>query len=523
MSSPTDTEQYAAEDRYAGTSLLRPGIGRRLLLSILLASSLITLALTAGQLYFDYRRDLDGIERRMDEIERSNLGSLAGSLWKLDIDQLQLQLDGIVRLPDMVGAELAVAGSGQHAPLVIRAGKPGGSAAMQRAIPVVYQDRDVQRTLGTLTFTATLDEVYRRLVDKALVILAGQGIKTFLISLFILFIVYRVVTRHLNGLADYLANFDILRPAQPFYLRRKARRSKDELDTLADAITTMRSSLGNAYADLHRLNAALAQDVAARKAAEEEVTRLNAVLEQRVAQRTAELEATNRELSAFTYSVSHDLRAPLRAINGFSHLLDEEYQARIDEKGQHYLERIRAGATRMGQLIEDLLRLSQITRQEMHRGPVDLSAMAEELADELHAEYPGRNVEWAIAPRLQADGDAGLLRAALQNLLGNAWKYSSKRAVARIEFGCTEQDGDRVFFVRDNGVGFDMAHAEKLFAAFQRLHSPAEFPGSGIGLATVSRVILRHGGKVWAEGTVGAGSTFRFTLGTQPRDGQARH
>ncbi len=496
-------------------SLLRPGVGRRLLLLILLASSLITLVLTATQLYLDYRRDLDGIERRLDEIENSNLGTLASSLWKLDSDQLQLQLDGIVRLPDMLGAEVVEAGATQKTPLVFRAGRVRDTSVVRRVVPIVHQDRDTRRTLGTLTVTATLDEVYQRLIDKAVVILVSQGIKTFLISLFILFIVHRIVTRHLTALADNLARFDIHRPAPPFRLQRRARPEKDELDRLVDAISAARANLEKAYDDLRRANAELEQDIAARNAAEEEVLRLNALLEQRVMQRTAELEAANRELSAFTYSVSHDLRAPLRAINGFSRLLDEEYRERIDGKGQQYLERVCAGAARMEHLIEDLLRLSQITRQEMRIGPVDLSGMAAEVADELQAGNPERGVEWVIAPGVRVDGDAGLLRVVLQNLMGNAWKYTSKRKHARIEFGCGGDDGGRALYIRDNGVGFDMAYADKLFTAFQRLHSPAEFPGNGIGLATVARVTQRHGGKVWADAKVGEGSTFYFTLGSR--------
>ncbi len=511
----------STEDDHTWSSILRPGIGRRLLLLILLTSSLITLILTATQLYLDYRRDLDGIERRLDEIERSNLGTIASSLWKLDADQLQLQLDGIVRLPDMLGAEVAEAGASQKASLLIRAGKVRETSVVRRVAPIVYQDRDIRRSLGTLTVTATLDEVYRRLIDKTVVILVSQGIKTFLVSFFILYIVHRIVTRHLTGLAGYLGRFDIRHPAPPFRLQRRQRAGKDELDKVVDALSAARSNLEQAYADLSRANAELEQDIAARNAAEEEVLRLNAVLEQRVLQRTAELEAANRELSAFTYSVSHDLRAPLRTINGFSRLLDEQYKERIDDKGRQYLDRVCTGALKMERLIEDLLRLSQVSRQEMRVGMVDLSALAREVADELQAENPQRSVRFEIEPGLLAAGDAGLLRVALQNLIGNAWKYSSKRESARIEFGYAGQDAHRVLFVRDNGVGFDMAYADKLFGAFQRLHSPAEFPGNGIGLATVSRVIQRHGGKVWAEGKVGAGATFYFTLEGHPSDARA--
>ena len=245
---------------------------------------------------------------------------------------------------------------------------------------------------------------------------------------------------------------------------------------------------------------------------EEELRRLNGELEQRLEQRTHALEVANKELEAFSYSVSHDLRAPLRAINGFSRLVTEQYAGNLDEEGRDMLGRVSAGAEKMGLLIDDLLRLSRISRQAMKTERVDLSGLSRELAGELQATEPGRKAEWLIAPQVTGRGDAGLLRVVLQNLLDNAWKYSSKREAARIEFGVEVKEGRAAYFVRDNGAGFDMAHARQLFGAFQRLHTAAEFPGSGIGLATVSRIIHRHGGEVWAEGRVGEGAVFWFSL-----------
>jgi PAS domain S-box-containing protein len=256
-------------------------------------------------------------------------------------------------------------------------------------------------------------------------------------------------------------------------------------------------------------------DVTEIRQAEEKVRQLNVELEQRVRDRTAELEAANQELEAFSYSVSHDLRAPLRAMDGFSMALLEDCAGKLDKTAQDHLRRIRAGSQRMAALIDDLLNLSREARAEMRRESVDLTAMAEEIGAEFQRAHPDRQVKSVVAPALAADADARMLRMVLNNLLDNAWKFTSKHEQARIEVGAREQDGQRVFFVRDNGAGFDMAYAGRLFGAFQRLHSTQEFAGTGIGLAIVQRIIQRHGGRVWAEGAVGQGATVYFTLGKE--------
>ncbi len=232
-----------------------------------------------------------------------------------------------------------------------------------------------------------------------------------------------------------------------------------------------------------------------------------------------DLERKNKELEAFSYSVSHDLRAPLRSIDGFSQALLEDHSDRLDAKGQDYLRRVRAAAQRMGELIDDLLELSRIGRAEMHRGRVDLSAMARTVAAELQKQDPERQPRFVIPPELVADGDAHLLRVVFDNLLGNAWKFTGKVADARIELGSLQEDHEIAYFVKDNGAGFDMAYMDKLFAPFQRLHSAADFPGTGIGLATVHRIIDRHGGRVWATGRVGEGATVFWTLPSDKRGG----
>ena len=265
-------------------------------------------------------------------------------------------------------------------------------------------------------------------------------------------------------------------------------------------------------------------DVTARKQAEherarllEETAALNEQLEQRVEQRTAQLQEANRELEAFSYSVSHDLRAPLRGIDGFSQALEEDYGKLLDDTAKTYLHRIRAGANRMGELIDDLLHLSRVARSALTKDKVNLSGVARQVLLKLQQAQPERRVTLQIQDGTQVEGDRRLLTVALENLLGNAWKFTQHQAHPCIEFGMKQGD-PQVYYVRDNGAGFDMAYANKLFVPFQRLHDHNEFEGTGIGLATVQRIIHRHGGRIWAEGEEGSGATFYFTLNTDQGD-----
>jgi light-regulated signal transduction histidine kinase (bacteriophytochrome) len=274
------------------------------------------------------------------------------------------------------------------------------------------------------------------------------------------------------------------------------------------AIIDVEVTTGVVQFDRQDARLAIAANITERKRIEEQLERHRSEL----ARANTELIAANKELEAFSYSVSHDLRAPLRSIDGFSLALLEDYEEKLDAEGKDSLHRVRAATQRMGALIDDLLNLSRVTRAEMKLQKVDLSAIGRSIGAELENSQPKRRIEFHVQAGLEAHADSNLMRIVLENLLGNAWKFTSKRESARIEFGQTNNNGSRVYFVRDDGTGFDSARAERLFGAFQRFHDKNDFPGTGVGLATVQRIVQRHGGRIWAESSVGKGATFYFTL-----------
>ncbi len=500
------------------------GIGRRLLIYILVFSSCATLVATCVQLYIDYQRDVGAIKTRLDEIDRGYLDSLSASLWNLDIDLLELQLNGILQLPDITAVELREASENVAFPLHILHGALNEDQVLVRDYALRYRGDEGETVIGSLKVQASLSEVYRRLWDKAVVILFSQGVKTFLVSLFILFIVHYLITRHLFQLSRFVSSYDLERPTGVVELERPAPHRPDELDHLVNAFNNMCEKLRQAYQKMHEANNALIEDNIARRRAEAEVRHLNTVLEDRVQQRTAQLTAANSELNSFCYSVSHDLRAPLRRIEGFRRILAEHYGGSVDDKGQHYLNRIEAGTREMGEMIDSFLRLSRATQGSMQLEECNLSTMVEAIFAKLRERDPARNAHLQLQPGVTARVDRRFFEMLLTNLLENAWKYTRDLPEAVIEFGAKNTQDGVEYYLGDNGVGFDMQYADRLFAPFNRLHKPEEFDGVGIGLATVQRIIARHGGSIRAEAEPGKGATFYFSLWTGNHgDAQGHH
>jgi signal transduction histidine kinase len=360
--------------------------------------------------------------------------------------------------------------------------------------------------VGTVYLRQHMNRTERALNNTGIV--AAVLVGSLLLGLLLSARLQRTITRPLSEIAQVAQGVTERRD----WSLRAVKAGNDEVGVLTDAFNQMLGQIERSADELRAANQQLQQEIAEHRRARDEVLALNATLELRVAQRTRQLEDANKELEGFSYSVSHDLRAPLRAIDGFSAAVLQDQGDQLDERGRGHLERVRAATRRMGQLIDDLLNLARTTRAEIRRRELDLSELAHSVAREIQASHPDWKVQFDIEPGLRAFADAPLMRAVLDNLLGNAAKFSARQAAPRVALASLQQDGQTVFVVRDNGVGFDMAYAGKLFGAFQRLHSTSEFEGTGVGLANVQRIIHRHGGRVWAESRLNEGASFFFTL-----------
>jgi signal transduction histidine kinase len=475
---------------------------RLILASILVETVMLTL-LVGNSLRLMQDRLLEQAQLRVDELQTLLNAALAAPLAQRDYATLADLLEqsrrdqGIVYLAlvdGVTGKIVSAAGWDRTRPLPEAQRQLAIDTAMPRerfdlAVPI----RIAGQTLGLLHYglsTEFLTRARAHLLQQSVLIAAAE----ITLSIVLLTLLGLWLTRDLASLSAATravtdGNFNV----------RVTPRSGDEVGQLAQAFNTMAAQV---------------------QGDREQLRQMNAELERRVQARTAELENANRELEAFSYSVSHDLRAPLRAIDGFARALSEDCGTCLDATGQDYLARVRHGAQRMGMLIDDLLELSRVSRAALGPAMVDVTALAREITARLASSEPARVVTVEIAPALTAWADPRLLEIALTNLLENAWKYTVRTAQARIEVGARTQDGESVFYVRDNGAGFDMQYAGKLFGAFQRLHRADEFPGIGIGLATVARIVHRHGGRVWAEARPGEGASFYFTLGPAAASGR---
>lgn len=379
-------------------------------------------------------------------------------------------------------------GQGAESPLPQLAGLQHDQHSFDGGSLVLFrQIAENNEALGTVYIESDLQGMDQRVKRYAAILLLVLGI-SFLAALFISSRLQPLIARPVLQLAETAG----IVSRQRDYSVRARPGNRDEVGLLIETFNQMLAQIEERDTELQEARGEL---------------------ENRVAERTAELQASNRELEAFTYSVSHDLRAPLRQVHGFARVISERCGEQLDPQGQAYLKRVEDGASQMGRLIDDLLNLARLGRRELRRQPISLAPLVQEVRDELLGEVNGRNVEWRVQALPEVDCDRGLMRLVFANLLGNALKYTRPREVAVIEVGQKVENGESTIYVRDNGVGFNMKYADKLFGVFQRLHRSDEFEGTGVGLATVQRIVHKHGGRIWAESAPERGATFSFTLG----------
>jgi signal transduction histidine kinase len=488
---------------------------RRKLLATILLTTVVALLVASGTLLALGLRDyhngwVKDVFTQMELLSRSSTAALQFDDQKVGGENLSL----LSIRPEFQAAAIYDS-RGQLFATYSRPGEPRDFPAIPANEGYVIEGRslvaykriiDGNQILGTL-YVRTDYKLIANLVD-------GLGVVATVIAIALL--VAMLVSGWLQSyLIDPLISIaDIARRVvtQRDFSLRAPKLSDDEVGALADAFNEMLSEIQVRTQELEASNRTLEGEVAERRRAEDEVRVLNRQLDARVQARTAELQVANAELEAFCYSVSHDLRAPLRSIDGFSNALVSELGSGLSVTANRYLGKIRSSTQRMGQLIEDLLNLSRLSRADLDLGVLDLSAMAQEVVNGLRMTSSDREVDVSIWGGMKARGDARLILVVLENLLGNAWKFTGRTEHPRIEVGTVQESGRSIYFVRDNGAGFDMAYADKLFGVFQRLHRENEFPGTGVGLATVQRIISRHGGRVWAQSTPGEGAAFFFTL-----------
>lgn len=463
-------------------------VARRMIVQMVVFSSLITLCLSVLQLAFEYRNLRQALEQQLDSAGLF-APNIAGSVWDYDEKQIHRALGALILLPHVVEARVEASTPNPD----WQVGHSSQSHEIVRRYPLRHEARDEVHDIGTLVVVASLQGIYKQVATSAASIVLSNALKTLLVVLFMAYLIRRLITSRLERMAVKLGS---LMPGMDA-LREVVDLAPQPIPTNLDELAAVDWTLDHMAADLRQAVGAL--------------TRLNDDLEQRVRERTAELES-------FSYSVSHDLRTPLRAIDGFSRILLEDHQAQLDTEGQRLLQVVRTNTVRMGQLIDDMLAFSRMGRREMRMSNIDVGALAHQVFENLRSSWGPREVQLQLGDLPSAWGDAGMVRQVLENLLTNAIKFTQPRPVAQIAVSARHTPEGTVYAVQDNGVGFDMQYADKLFKVFERLHSREEFEGTGIGLAIVKRVISRHGGKVWAHSEPGKGTTVFFTLPATARE-----
>jgi signal transduction histidine kinase len=496
-------------------------LGRRIMLLVLGWSLLITIITTGVQIQLEYNREFAMLNKRLAQIEVVEVPSISNSLWHFDKTQIQLQLQGILNLEDVRYVELQIDNDA-----IYTAGNAfSENDAISRAFSIDYTQDQVIFPLGKLLVMADRNLLQMRVMGLLTRILITSAVQTFLQAALILYIVNKLLTHPLNQIVQYAENLSLEHLDSPLVLKRRIfSPPNDELQNLATRLNEMRSRLNEdikireqAEALLIEQHETLITQQQALEEAETETRQLNVELEKRVDERTRQLAALNQELEAFSHSVAHDLRAPLRHMYGFSQVLFDDYENQFPEDAKPLLKRIQEAVQRMTQMVDALLELTKVARGDLQISKIPLSEVVKSISDELHTREPSRNVLVTIQPDLTLHADPRLLQILLENLFSNAWKFTTRHPSAKIEFGCLpESQNGKVFFIRDNGAGFDITAANRLFIPFQRLHTDADFSGTGIGLATVYRIVQRHGGKIWAESEVDRGATFYFTLPDHP-------
>lgn len=500
--------------RAAPATSLRRTVMRMVLLTTLVALVFALLAIAAYELRVYHRTWTADVTTQAELLGQSSAAALAFNDPRTATESLAL-----LRYRPQVRAAALYTPSGELFASYQRDGEepafpplPGADGMRIDGASLVLFRRILgpDQILGTV-YLRTDYALYERIRDYL-----AMGLLVAAVAMLVAWVVSRRLQQAVTGPVGMIAQVARNVVQNGDYSQRAPKASEDEVGVLADAFNAMLAEIDKRTSELETANAALAGQVAERERAEQEVLRLNAELEDRVRDRTVQLQTVNQELEAFSYSVSHDLRAPLRAIAGFSQALVEDFPDDAPEEARRYLSRILAGTRHMGQLIDGLLELSRVSRTPLQRQELDLTDLANGVVDELQQQEPRPELVATVWDGMRAFADPRLLRAVYANLVGNAWKFTANTQRPRIEVGSLrDREGGLVYFVRDNGAGFDMAYADKLFKAFQRLHAGNDYKGTGIGLATVQRIVRRHGGRIWADGQVGRGATFHFTLGAE--------